>query len=194
MNTYLGKVHTNVFFEIEILENPDDSDVFIGVCESQNFHNSRLPDKEGTTVICNGNTGVVSCGPKSRKYDFKMNFFGDIGGIFFYRDTEDPVDQVEVMPTCQGAFVSNLDEPDELRTQMDDVTSESKMNKKADLKPSEKKKLEKEKKKKEDKRRKARQKYKLYNKNDVDLYPFVACTGPCSFEISMGTRVFKKPK
>jgi hypothetical protein len=144
LNTYLGKVYSNIFFEIEIMENPYDSDVYVGLWEQSNFVTDRLPSTAETTIIWNGTTGVVSAGSKSRKFNFTMRNFGDVGGVLLYRDPNDNSGNVEVIPTCYGGFSSNMDEPDDLKTNFDDIKSDGELNRK-ELTKAEVKKLEKEK-------------------------------------------------
>ena len=56
---------------------------------------------------------------------------------------------------------------------------------KADLK-----KLDKEKEEAEAKRKKEKRKYKIFIPNKSKMYPFLACDGPCTFDINLGTQVF----
>jgi hypothetical protein len=84
--------------------------------------------------------------------------------------------------------------PDNLLT--DDDISTARLIKKEEedddrtLSKADRKKLKKEKRKKEERRVRERKKYKLFVPEDVDLYPFLACDGMCSFDVNLGSQIF----
>lgn len=166
----MGHVYTYKYFEIDLVENIDNCEIFIGLCESQNFRSDALPQKTPSTVICDGSNGEVSVGTKTRKFDFQMKNFGDVGGILLYNDPKDPKSGVEVVPTCNGSFCDNKEEPNDLKSQPEDIESHATKDK---LSKKDKRKNE----EKEEIRRQKRRKYKLYISEDVKVYPFIACNG-----------------
>ena len=51
LNSKCGNVSTYKYFEIDIIENPDDANIYIGLCEYENFRNDALPKDAPSTVI-----------------------------------------------------------------------------------------------------------------------------------------------
>mmetsp|Transcript_18005 Transcript_18005/g.15931 ORF Transcript_18005/g.15931 Transcript_18005/m.15931 type:complete len:92 (+) Transcript_18005:963-1238(+) len=58
------------------------------------------------------------------------------------------------------------------------------------LTKADKKKMDKEMEEAEKEMKKKRKKYKLYMPKKKNLYPFIACDGPCSFDVNLGAQVF----
>ena len=106
------------------------------------------------------------CSNKTRKFEFRMKYFGDVGGILLYKDRSSTKNEVEVVPTTNGTICNNLDMPDEIETN-------AYLFKKDSDDESTNKEEEEQKKKREEKL-KARKKYKLYMPDSKNLYPFIA--------------------
>lgn len=88
LNSSLGKVTQYKYFEIDLVEIPNNSKVYIGLCEKNNFQNNKLPNITNSTVILDGFSGKVTVGKKIKNFDFRMRYFGDVGGILLYQDRE----------------------------------------------------------------------------------------------------------
>lgn len=126
-----------------------------------------------------------------------MKTFGDVGGILLYNDPQTSKSEIEVVPTNNSIICENQEMPQALLDDDSDFESNKKLKKddKDDkeskgLTNAELKKLKKEKEQRKEKRKKDRKKYKLFVPNNVNLYPFLACDGPCSFDINLGSQVF----
>ncbi|CAI2370106.1 unnamed protein product [Moneuplotes crassus] len=189
LNSSIGQCRQYKYFEIDLVENSDDSAVYIGLCEKQNFHNDQLPDTADTTVIFDGTTGDVQVGQKNKKFNYQMKYFGDVGGLLLYKDFEDSEDRCEVVPTSNGTLCNNLEMPDEIQSRKTFLSKHYKKKKKSKTKAADKKE-DKEKDKLEKKRKKEMMKHKLFIPNHKGLYPFIACDGPCTFDVNFGRQVF----
>lgn len=120
-----------------------------------------------------------------------MRDFGDVGGILMYKDPDSEDKDVEIMPTSYGTYADNLEEPDDLKTQLEENSSKKELVKGEKISRKEKKRMEKVKKERDAKRRKERRKYKLFVPFNVYMYPFLAWNGPCTFDISLDSQVMK---
>lgn len=103
-----------------------------------------------------------------------MRDFGDVGGILMYKDPDSEDKDVEIMPTSYGTYADNLEEPDDLKTQLEENSSKKELVKGEKISRKEKKRMEKVKKERDAKRRKERRKYKLFVPFNVYMYPFLA--------------------
>ncbi|CAI2369678.1 unnamed protein product [Moneuplotes crassus] len=93
LNSSIGQCRHYKHFEIDLVENSDDSAVYIGLCEKQNFDNDKFPEITDTTVIFDGATGYVQVGQKNKKFNYQMKYFADVGGLLLYKDFEDSEDR-----------------------------------------------------------------------------------------------------
>ena len=120
LNTTVGYVSSYKYFEIDIIENPKDSRVWIGLWEESNFNQTKLPNVDFSTVVLDGESGNVSVGTKTRRFDFELRRFGENGGILLqsFETDEGTSKIVEVTPTWNGSYWINLEEPDDLKTQI----------------------------------------------------------------------------
>lgn len=62
LNTKVGKCRQYKYFEFELVENPSDCKVYMGLCEWDKFTNDALPKSGPSTVVLHGSKGVMKVG------------------------------------------------------------------------------------------------------------------------------------
>ena len=99
MNTTVGYVSSYKYFEIDIIENPKDSRVWISLWEEFNFNQTKLPNVDFSTVVLDGVSGNVSVGTKTRRFDFELKRFGGMEASF-----SNLLKQIKVHQNCRSYY------------------------------------------------------------------------------------------
>ena len=91
---------------IDIIENQKDSRVWIGILDESNFNQTKLLNVDFSTVVLDGESGNVSVGTKTRRFDFEIRRFGEKGGILLQPfETDEGTSKIyEFTPTWNGSY------------------------------------------------------------------------------------------
>lgn len=126
LDTAIGTVGSFKYFEVDILENSKNSNIWIGIWEEEAFKQFELPDihyqNSRSTVILDGKLSSLTTKYHKKMYnEFKLQEFGDIGGILISRYvTSDNDILLEITPTCNGSYWINSEMPEHLRSHPED--------------------------------------------------------------------------